>query len=217
MIADMIADWVTGLMTEMVSKTKTAASGISDSMATIGSGISGVGTGLGALITTLATAIATAAGIIAAAAPEILIAAGVALAIYAGFKLISSLFAKKGMGSSAEWHLKQIWINTNALPPMEGAINDINGHTLRIAVQTQGVPPKLDKIVGILREIKNNLKGSVSAQGGFYSPSLPADTTIRAHKGEGALITPRGRGSSALWNATKYGQQKIHERSVVKR
>lgn len=218
MIADMIADWVTGLMTEMVSKTKTAASGISSSMATIGQGISGIGAGLGALITTLATAIATAAGIIAAAAPEILIAAGVALAIYAGFKLISSLFAKKGMGSSAEWHLKQIWINTNALPPMEGAINDINGHTLRIAVQTQGVPPKLDKMNQHLKAIRNSLAGpSVSAQGGFYSPSLPADTTIRAHKGEGALITPRGRGSSALWNATKYGQQKIHERSIVKR
>ena len=54
-----------------------------------------------------------------------------------------------------------------------------------------GLYGKLDTTIAVLRKILKKSKG-VSAQAGFYSPSLPSDTTFSVHQGEAVRITPAG-------------------------
>jgi len=113
---EVLQDMVTMYATKFIGSLLTSTIGgfgdigktIGSTMGDIGEGIKGVGTGLGKLITSLAKGIADAAKIIASAAPQILIAAGVALAIYAGFKLIGSLFKKTAKPGSELDFLRKI-------------------------------------------------------------------------------------------------------------
>ena len=91
-------------------KTDAVATGtkVTSELGGIAGTISGIGAGIASLITTLATAVATAATTLAAAAPALLIVLGIALAAYAGFKLISSLFKKKPETGTMEAILRDI-------------------------------------------------------------------------------------------------------------
>ena len=105
----MLAKWTTDIIGGMVKSATTAATDVAASTASIGSAVSGIATGLAGLITGLATAIATAATTLAAAAPAIMIVAGMALAIYAGFKVLGSIFGKKKGQEGVERILNLIW------------------------------------------------------------------------------------------------------------
>lgn len=124
MVAQMITKFSFGLIKEMISGVKGAASSIGSTMGNIGKAISGVGTGLATLITSLATAIATAATTLAAAAPAIAIVAALGLAIFAGFKLIGSLFKKKGTGAQ-EYATKLLETIRDILGRMESMLGAI--------------------------------------------------------------------------------------------
>ena len=89
-----------------------------------------------------------------------------------------------GPSSTDSWHFEHIWLNTNALIPMEGATDAIRDHTLRIAIQTQGVPIKLDIMNRHLQAIRNNLSSASSVPGvgsSTESPTAQSDimTVIR--------------------------------------
>ena len=191
MVAEMVTKWIFEGVTKLVSGATTAATGITSALSSVGSAVGGIAAGIGTLITTLATAIATAAKIIAKAAPQILLAAAVALAIYAGFKVISALFAKSG---GAKDHMKDISDNTKRIwdalfidiLPMFWELVDRLDH-INTTIAT-----KLDTTIAVLRKILKKIAGGVSAQTGFYSPSLPSDTTFSAHQGEAVRITPAG-------------------------
>jgi TP901 family phage tail tape measure protein len=47
--------------------------------------------------------------------------------------------------------------------------------------------------------------GGVPAQHGFYSPSLPSDLTIRAHRGEEVRVTPAGQAAHAAPAPAQWG------------
>ena len=186
MVAQMVTKWIFDGVSSLVSGATTAASGISASFAKVGPAIAGIGEGIGRIIIGLAEGIAGAAKIIAKAAPQILLAAAVALAIYAGFKVISSLFAKSG---GAKDHMKDISDNTKRIWDVLFIDFKVEIHLLQNLVA--GLYGKLDTTIAVLRKILKKSKG-VSAQAGFYSPSLPSDTTFSAHQGEAVRITPAG-------------------------
>ena len=100
MVAGEAIKAIKGLFTDLLGTAKNAASGIATATSSIGSAVGGIATGIATLITSLATAIATAAETLAAAAPAILKVGAVAIALYAGFKvvegLVSSLFGSGG-------------------------------------------------------------------------------------------------------------------------
>lgn len=93
-----------------------------------------------------------------------------------GTFLAGIITGKGGPSSTDSWHFKQIWINTNALIPMEGALDAVRDHTLRIANQTHGVPGKLDILNRWQSKIYSALTNIPSAAHGmeatFSSPSL---------------------------------------------
>jgi hypothetical protein len=126
MVGEMATKWVKSFIEEaLVKKTAEAATSVGTSMTTVASSVSSIGTviasvataiatvittlasavatgivalatGIASAIVILATAIATAATVLAAAAPALLIVGGIALAIFAGFKAIESLFGGGG-------------------------------------------------------------------------------------------------------------------------
>jgi len=188
MIAKMIVKWGTALVTEMVSTTKKAASGISNSMAKIGKGISGVGAGLGGLIVTLAKSVSKAATIIAENAVNILIAAGVALAIYTGFKLIGSLFASSAKPGSEKDLLRKI---------ADATIGARNVLFIDILPMFWQLIDRLDPIRDNTRNIyttllKTNrlLAGMPSGQSGLEMQSGSSGGFARYHPNERISITP---------------------------
>ena len=106
--------------------------------------------------------------------------------------LVSGLMTKGGgIDTTDKWHFKHIWLNTNALPPMEGAIYDIRNWTKQTAIQTEGVPKKLDLANRWLDKIAGSLKkmSGVSAQSGL-DMAITKPTMIMTHPGEHATITP---------------------------
>ena len=164
LVSDYIRDEMSKLFLSIVGKTTEMAAGVTSGISSIGPAITGIATGIGTLITTLATAIATAAETLAAAAPALMVVLGIALAAYAGFKLISSLFGKKGKDGSLggiEQLLRDIsWIQLNAINLKLDGVNDY----------LAGMFPKFDsmldqfyKIRDATEKIRDNTKGTLSA------------------------------------------------------
>jgi len=118
MVAKMVVTWVFDGVGNLVKGATKAAGGISSSFKSVGKAVSGIGEGIGKLIVSLAKGIAEAAKIIAGSAVEILIAAGVALAIYAGFKAIGSLFKGGEKPGSEKDFLRKITEATTSVRDM---------------------------------------------------------------------------------------------------
>jgi len=101
-IKDILKAWITDLLTGMVKETTKAAPKINKALdaaaGTTAKTLAAIGKGLGKAVVAIAEGVAAAAAIIVAAAGPILIAAGIALAIYTGFKAIGSLFGSKKKG-----------------------------------------------------------------------------------------------------------------------
>ena len=183
--ADIATSFITDTVKSIVTGTAKMAGNIAGSMTTIGSSITGVGAGLGQLITSLAKGIATAAEIIAASAPAILIAAGVALAIYAGFKLIASLFKKTAKPGSELDFLRKITEATTSTRDMlradykeefhimQNSLVESQKHLFAIQARADRRNQLLTEIGGYEKltaeateEMANQLKNLKSAQGG---------------------------------------------------
>ncbi len=104
MIGEMVAteaiNAIKGIFKDLLTTTKNVGAGIASATSSIGSAVGGIATGIATLITSLASAIATAATTLAAAAPAILKVGAVAIALYAGFKvvegLVNSIFGSGG-------------------------------------------------------------------------------------------------------------------------
>lgn len=150
LVSDYIADEAKKLLISVASSTKDMATTVTSGLSSIGPAISGIASGIAGLITTLATAIATAATTLAAAAPALLIVLGIALAAYAGFKLISSLFKKKPKTGTMEAILRDVaYVFLHAICLKLDGLND---HVANFF-------PKIDYMNSILAKIENILKG----------------------------------------------------------
>ena len=84
---------------DVMAKTGKAISGIGEG---IGKLIEGLAVGIGKAIEALAKSIAAAAKSLAAAAPQLIVVGAVALALFAGFKAIQSLFGGGGGGGKSD-------------------------------------------------------------------------------------------------------------------
>jgi len=91
MLGAMVAKWATDFIQKIVSSATDTASKVTDAVSGAAEAVTSLGTGIGTLIVGLAKAIAKAAQILAAAAKEILIVAGVAIAIYTAFRLAKTM------------------------------------------------------------------------------------------------------------------------------
>ena len=150
LVADYIADEAKKLLLSVATSTTEMATTVTSGLSSIGPAISGIASGIAGLITTLATAIATAATTLAAAAPALLIVLGIALAAYAGFKLISSLFKKKPKTGTMEAILRDVaYVFLHAICLKLDGLND---HVTNFF-------PKIDYMNSILAKIENILKG----------------------------------------------------------
>lgn len=199
MVAQMVTKWIFDGVKSLVSGAAKAASGIGSSFKGVGKAVAGIGEGIGKLIIGLAKGIAGAAKIIAQAAPQILIAAGVALAIYAGFKVISSLFKKAPKGDDVfkaiKDNTKRIWdVLFKDIRPWGNILwhwLDKITHGVRASI-----PTKLDITNKHLASIAKSMKQltGVSAQSGL-DMNITRPTMIMTHPGEHARITPAGHTS----------------------
>jgi len=188
-LQDMVTMYATKFIGSVLTATTegfgTVGKTIGSTMGDIGEGIKGVGTGLGKLVSSLAKGIADAAKIIAGAAPQILIAAGVALAIYAGFKLIGSLFKAGEKPGSEKDFLRKITEATastrdmlrtdykNEFHIMQNSLVESQKHLFEIQARADRRNQLLTKMEGYEKfiaksagEISNQLKNVTSAQGG---------------------------------------------------
>lgn len=158
-------DTVTGALDKTGEHVGTLGGTIGDFISGIGKGIggfiSGLAKGVGeaiiaissaisTAIVTLATGIASAATILAAAAPALLIVGGIALALFAGFSLISSLFSKGGGNADdATYWLKLIKDNTQILvnyisADFRGMLQELVDGKNRIIEQNDGLKTSTD-------------------------------------------------------------------------
>ena len=146
MIGELATKWVKGFLEDiLIKKTAEAATSVGTSMTTVGTAMTSVGTivtgiataiatvittlataiataigtiavGLATALVTLATAIASAATILAAAAVPLLIVGAIAIAIFAGFKAIESLFGGGGgKQTDVTYWLKLMWADGKEL------------------------------------------------------------------------------------------------------
>jgi len=146
MVGEIATKWVKGLLEDIfIKKTKEAAisagesiAGVGTSVTTLGTTVAGIAGAIATVITTLATAIATAIGtiavglatalvtlataiataatILAAAAVPLLIVGAIAIAIFAGFKAIESLFGGGGgKQTDVTYWLKLMWADGKEL------------------------------------------------------------------------------------------------------
>jgi TP901 family phage tail tape measure protein len=103
---------VEDIVSSSCGKIKTTIGGLGTSIGTV---FTTLATTIGTALTTLATAIATAATTLAAAAGPLAIVLGIALAAYAGFTLIKSLFEKAPSGGDVTYWLKMIKDNSQCI------------------------------------------------------------------------------------------------------
>lgn len=195
-IGQMVAKWVTDFIGKVVSSASTG-------FASAGQSIAGVAKSIADTVKGFSPA-GMAQGIISGAVSG----------------LVSGIFGGGGMSKASERHIQDIVDATRATRDMLRVDYKDEVHIMQNAMwsifdKAEALLPKVDTSNRILKRIARLLEGSVSAQGGFYG-TLAHDTIIRAHKGEEVTITPR-HGRSNLWKSTKYGFQKIHERSIIKR
>jgi len=137
--------------------------------------IAGIGKGIASLITTLATAIAKAATTLAAAAPALAIVLGIALAAYAGFKLISSLFKKKPETGTMEAILKDI--SHIQLTALLDKMDESNFFASEMFPKIDYTNSILAKIENISKQIRNAVQAMVKKFGKFPSAQFGAVLT----------------------------------------
>ena len=197
MVAKMVVNFAIDGVKDLIGGAKDAASGIGKAVESVGSATAPLAAGIGTLITTLAQAIATAAEIIAASAPAILIAAGVALAIYAGFKVIGALFKKKaGPGSELDF-LRQITENTFTIKELflgdyKAEIHTSQGILRDIFGKVASLNPKADARLKVLRDIAKNtepLKKMISAARGAVVEQ-PTFAALHGSKSDPEIVSP---------------------------
>ena len=197
MVAEMVTKWIFDGVKNLVSGATKAAGGISASFAKVGPAIAGIGEGIGKIIIGLAKGIAGAAKIIAQAAPQILLAAAVALAIYAGFKVISALFKSTGKKD----YMQLVAENTASVRDMLRKDYKEEVHTTQnilrgVFDKVEAMCPKLDISNKLLDHVIDEIRKitQVSAQTGL-DMNITEPTAIWAHPGEHARITPAGHTS----------------------
>jgi len=163
-----ITDVAGSLVKDLGSAFKTVKDGAVDTGTKVGSALSGIGktiagigTGIATLITTLATAIATAAKTLAAAAPALMVVLGIALAAYAGFKLISSLFKKAAKTGTLEALLKDI--SYIQLAAMLDKIDEANYFLSEMFPKFDYGNHQLELIVGITGKIRDGVSDVIRA------------------------------------------------------
>jgi len=164
-VGEMVAKWVVGFIGNLVTSAATGAASIATSMggalASIGTVAVGIATGIATAITTLATAIASAATILAAAAPALMIVGGIALALYAGFKLIGSIFggakggAGDGMGRVVERQDQQTAIQQSMLDFMRNNF-DLGikwiGKSMDYLYDVQAWQPRIHHVLEVIND-----------------------------------------------------------------
>lgn len=201
-----ITDVATSLISDLGSAFKTVKTAATDTGTKVGSAlggigktIAGIGKGLGKLITSLASAIAKAATTLAAAAPALLIVLGIALAAYAGFKLISSLFKKKPKTGTMEAILGDIaYVFLHAICLKLDGLNDYVVNFF----------PKIDYMNSILAKIENILRGvrtyaksiakKLGELSGFQTGGYVPKTQLAVvHAGE-TITPPTGRAGGGV-------------------
>ena len=197
-----------GLVSELAGAFKTVkndavstASKVTSEVGGIAGLISGIGTAIAGVITTLATAIATAATTLAAAAPALLTVLGIALAAYAGFKLISSLFKKKPKTGTMEAILGDIaYVFLHAICLKLDGLNDhVTNFFPKIDYQNS-ILAKIENINkgirGYSKKINDGVKATVKKLGdlsGFQTgiAHVPETQLAMVHAGE-TIIPPPG-------------------------
>jgi len=149
MLADMAAEQARTMLVDMISTTKKGLDKVTSMTKTATDGLgkmaSGLGEGIGAAIGAIGKGIATACKAIAGAAKEVAITAALALAIYAGFSLVSAIIDKlKGKGGGGDLGYTNklledlVWKQQNA----------INRKLDQVNTNLHGILKRLNKITG---------------------------------------------------------------------
>lgn len=228
--ADMAQDYLTNFVKNILSGSKKASKAmedtgkvfknVGDAVAGIGEGIGkmieGLAKGIGKAIEALATSIANAARSLAAAAPQLMIVGAIALALFAGFKAIQSLFGGGGkkdqskatemlqdirnktfdIFNGAQWMWKTITSEQQSrLELMIERLEWIADSNTGILGYVTASKDYLQKIEGYASEMLKQLrlipKGTAAdnfATGGAFIP--PSPMTIQVDPGELVDISP---------------------------
>lgn len=210
MVGEMATRWVKSFIEEsLMKKTAEAATSVGSSMASVGTAVSSIGsmiagiaTGIASAIVTLATAIATAATTLAAAAPALLVVGGIALAIFAGFKAIESLFGGGGgKQTDVTYWLKLIHINIQELH--DWVINLPNAYfntwhnfffntewaTRETVTVLYAIKDFLGPMLGALQSIDSQMSKLKGAQHGMVSTATQL-VTVHGTPAEPEIILP---------------------------
>ncbi len=190
LVADYIGDEMKKLFLGIVSKTKDMATNITTGLSGVGKAVGAIGKGLASLITTLASAIAKAATTLAAAAPALLIVLGIALAAYAGFKLIGALFKKKPKTGTMEAILRDIsHIQLAAMLDKMDASNFFASEMFPKIDYTNSILAKIENISKGIRAYTKQVAKKLGEITGFQTGGyVPRTQLAVVHAGE--MITP---------------------------
>ena len=211
MIGDMLKEWATNFVKNFIlgaAKAKTAADTTGKVLQSAGKAIGAVGKGIGSVIESLATAIANAARTLAKAAPQLLVVGAVALALFAGFKAIQSLFGGgKGKAQDKATEMLQDirnktfdifngaqWMWKTITGDQQKRLDDhgqkfnwmVDQNKEMISIQSRSMT-LLEKISAFTELIANALKNMpTAATGGFF----PQETIVKvAEKAPEAIGT----------------------------
>ena len=194
LVADYITDQAKKLLLNVATSTTEMATTVTSGLSSIGPAISGIASGIAGLITTLATAIASAATTLAAAAPALLIVLGIALAAYAGFKLISSLFKKKPKTGTMEAILRDIaYVFLHALCLKLDGTNDYLAAMFPKWDYTNSILAKIENISIGIRKYTRKIAEKLGKLTGFETGGyVPRTQLAVVHAGE-TITPPAGR------------------------
>lgn len=178
-IEDLVKLWATkfigGIINSLFDSKGEIAGAVKDVASKAIEGVKGVAKGIGNVLSTgLATGIGSFAG-----------------------NFLANMLKGKEFGSTEKWHLEHIWKNTQNLITIEKLQHEIRDHALRIAVQTEGIPIKLDCVnrhLEKIREYTEVLSKIKFAQHGVSETVNRPTLYMAGEKGaERVNITPIGR------------------------
>ena len=160
MVSDMVQTWMTDFIKGLLSSSADAGKKITENLA---GAIGGEG----------ADSVADAFGSVGSAAGGLLNTLSGIASIVSAIANVAQLFKKPGIGSTAEWHLKEIWMATKQLTDYTMAeIGSSSGWLSRIHDKTNAVVLKNEfqmkqnrKMIGILKTIAKNTGGMKKALG----------------------------------------------------
>ena len=228
-IATKILPSIASIGTEAVTAASTAGGAVTGLVSSVGGVIAGligaVATGIttiaGAIagaIVALATGISTAAAILAAAAPALLIVGGIALGLFAGFKLLGGLLGGGGGSDPNTFWLKLIsdnmkqtrdWVGEIwqfALSEQWAVLQHIDVYAVLISDILRDTNIYLNDIregIGGMREVLDNLKGAAAG-------AVATDTQLMVVHGTPAApeyIVPSSRMAEIVTSAKFDGSQ----------